>query len=46
MPKKTDKGIIATSTNEKKFFADVIKILQEGRSKTHTAINLVMVNTY
>ncbi|MCL2319894.1 MAG: PDDEXK nuclease domain-containing protein [Treponema sp.] len=36
----------AISTTEKRFFADVIKLLQEGRSKTHTAINLVMVETY
>ena len=46
MLKKTEKSLISRSTNEKKFFADVIKILQEGRSKAHTAINLVMVETY
>ena len=40
------KQIIAISKNDKQFLNDVAKLLQEGRSKTHIAINLVMVETY
>ena len=46
---KSDKkrmGIVAMSDSEKQFFADVAKLLQEGRAKVRVAVNFAMVETY
>ena len=37
---------IVKPASEKRFFAEVKKILNEGRSKAHTAVNSAMVETY
>jgi len=34
------------SLEEKRFYADVLKILAEGRNKAHAAVNTAMVETY
>jgi len=36
----------ANSAEEKRFFAEVTRLLQEGRAKTYAAVNFVMVETY
>ena len=46
---KKDKGnrnIIAPSASEKRFFTDISRILNEGRSKVHVTVNSTMVETY
>jgi hypothetical protein len=43
---KAGRHIAATSENETAFFADVSRILAEGRHKAHTAVNFAMVETY
>ena len=40
------RNTIAVSKSEKLFFSDISRILNEGRRKTHTAINSFMVETY
>jgi len=45
--KKPDNNIVIFKPgNEKRFFSDIAKLLQESRSKVSIAINLVMVETY
>jgi len=39
-------GEISPSVSEKRFFTDISKILNEGRSKLHVAVNSTMVETY
>jgi len=36
----------ASHNEEKRFYADVLKILAEGREKTYAAVNFAMVETY
>jgi hypothetical protein len=37
---------IVLSESEKRFFADISRILSEGRHRVHTAVNSAMVETY
>ena len=46
IPDKRKRGAIVPSASEKRFFADVAKLLQEGRGKTYAAVNFIMVETY
>ena len=43
---KNTRSIVAASASEKRFFADVSRILSEGRGKAHAAVNSAMVETY
>jgi len=43
---KNNKVITVFSKNEKQFFADVSRILNEGRSKVHATVNSAMIETY
>jgi len=45
-PDKSKRNIIVSSASEKRFFADISRILNEGRSKVHAAVNSAMVETY
>ena len=45
-PNETNRDIAALSDKEKIFFADISRILSEGRSKVHSAVNFTMVETY
>jgi len=44
--KKRHPAETSVSSEEKRFYADVLKILAEGRNKTHAAVNTAMVETY
>ncbi|MCL2833359.1 MAG: DUF1016 N-terminal domain-containing protein [Treponema sp.] len=44
--KNNSPKVIAPMISEKRFFTDIIKILNEGRSKASIAINFTMVETY
>jgi len=46
MKQEKKQVIIASSESEKLFFADISRILNEGRKKAHTAVNYAMVETY
>jgi len=41
-----NKDIAVPSESEKCFFADISRILNEGRHKVHAAVNFTMVETY
>jgi len=41
-----NQDIAVSSESEKSFFADISRILNEGRHKVHTAVNFTMVETY
>ena len=43
---KRNRNIITPSKDERAFFADISRILSEGRSKAQTAVNFAMVETY
>ena len=43
---KNKRNTISPSTGEKLFFADISRILNEGRGKVHAAVNFTMVETY
>jgi len=43
---KSKQDIVTVSESEKLFFVDISRILNEGRHKTHIAVNYVMVETY
>jgi len=44
--KKRHPAETSVSLEEKRFYADVLKILAEGRNKTRAAVNVAMVETY
>ena len=46
MPDKDKQDIVVLSESDKRFFADISQILQEGRNKVHVAVNFTMVETY
>ena len=43
---KTNRDVAVPSAKEKRFFADVSRILSEGRSKVYSIVNTTMVETY
>jgi len=45
-PDKRKRNIVALSASEKRFFADITKILSAGRNKAYAAVNSAMVETY
>jgi hypothetical protein len=44
--KKQHSDGMPVSLEEKRFYAEVLKILTEGRNKAHAAVNFAMVETY
>jgi len=46
MKQDNKQTIVAPSESEKLFFADISRILNEGRQKAHAAVNYAMVETY
>ena len=43
---KASRDIVVSSEKEKIFYADISRILSEGRSKANAAVNFAMVETY
>jgi len=45
-PDKVNRNIAVSSKKEKLFYADISRILSEGRNKAHAAVNYAMVEAY
>ncbi|GMO41595.1 MAG: PDDEXK nuclease domain-containing protein [Treponemataceae bacterium] len=44
--KNNSEKALSSGSGEKQFYADIARVLAEGRGKAHAAVNFVMVETY